>query len=64
MRHTGAQRGPEASLSFACQARASRLLLDPIKSVGNKSGFGSAPGDTKQFLLTLTPQQPQLVAFP
>lgn len=54
-RHTAAQRGSETVLSFACQARASRLLLDPIKSIGTNSGFGSAPGDTKQCPLTLTP---------
>lgn len=50
VRHTGSQ----ASLSFACQARASGLLLDPGKNIGN-SGFGSAPGDTRQFLPILTP---------
>lgn len=30
------------------------LLLDPRKNVGSAGGFGSAPGDTKRFLLTLT----------
>lgn len=64
MRHTGTQLNPEASLSFACQARASGLLLEPGKTTESNGGSGSAPGDTKQFLLTLTPQQSQLVAFP
>lgn len=55
MRHASAWLSPETSLSFACQARASGLLLDPRKSMENDSGFGSTPGDTKQFLPTLTP---------
>lgn len=55
MRHTRAWLSSETSFTFACQARASGLLLDPRKSIENDSGFGSTPGDTKQFLLTLTP---------
>lgn len=55
VRHTSAQLSPEASLSFACQARASELLMGPRKNTGNDSGFGSAPGDSEQCLPTLTP---------
>lgn len=55
VRNTRAWLSSETSFTFACQARASGLLLDPRKSIENDSGFGSTPGDTKQFLLTLTP---------